>query len=88
MDLDAVVQELRELERLKEDLDAEIEAKKDLIKQAMTEQHVEELRGNDWKATWKSVTQSRVDTTRLKVELPDVAAKYITRSSYRRFTLK
>lgn len=88
MNLDAIIQELRELERLQEDLEAEIEAKKDLIKQAMTEQGVDELKGLSWKVTWKQVISNRVDTTRLKKELPDVAEAYTTQSASRRFVLK
>lgn len=37
---------------------------------------------------WKSVTQERLDTTRLKKELPDISDKYTTRSSYRKFSIK
>lgn len=88
MNLDAIIQELRELERLQEDLEAEIEAKKDLIKEAMTEQGVDELKGSSWKVTWKEVSSSRVDTKRLKAELPDVAEAYTTQSRCRRFILK
>ncbi|MCM1220259.1 MAG: hypothetical protein NC548_37795 [Lachnospiraceae bacterium] len=88
MNLDAIIQELRELERLQEDLEAEIEAKKDLIKQEMTEQGVDELKGSSWKVTWREVASSRVDTTRLKKELPDVAKAYMTQSTSRRFVLK
>lgn len=36
---------------------------------------------------WKSSTSSRLDTTKLKAEQPDLVAKYTKTSSYRRFTV-
>lgn len=39
------------------------------------------------KATNKTVTSSRLDSTTLKKELPDVFSKYSTATSYKRFTV-
>lgn len=39
------------------------------------------------KATNKTVTSSRLDSTTLKKELPDVFSKYSTPTSYKRFTV-
>ena len=45
------------------------------------------LLGFDWRITWKPVTSSRVDTTALKKELPDIAARFMKQTTARRFVL-
>src|SRR5690606_4794981 len=44
--------------------------------------------GNQDVVTWKPVTQSRLDTKRLKAERPDVYEQYAITSTYRRFAVK
>lgn len=77
------VTELQELKRMQEELTATIEAITDEIKAAMGSQ--EELSAGAFRITWKPVTTSRIDTTALKKELPDVAARYLKTSTTRRF---
>lgn len=79
----AKVTELQELKRMQEELTATIESITDEIKAAMGEQ--EELSAGAFRVTWKPVTTSRIDTTALKKELPDVAARYMKTSTTRRF---
>lgn len=79
----AKVQELQELKRMQEELAATIDAITDEIKAAMGDQ--EELSAGAFKVTWKAVTSSRIDTTALKKELPDIAAKYLKTTTTRRF---
>ena len=86
-ELDMKVKELRELKRMADELAGEIEALQDGIKAHMTEQDTDTLTGTDWKITWKAVTSNRMDTTALKKELPDIAARYTNASVSRRFTL-
>nr|WP_325300168.1 hypothetical protein [uncultured Oscillibacter sp.] len=86
-ELDMKVKELRELKRMADELAGEIEALQDGIKAHMTEQDTDTLTGTDWKITWKAVTSNRMDTTALKKELPDIAARYTKASVSRRFTL-
>lgn len=52
----------------------------------MTAAGVESLAGSEHKATYKAVTSSRVDTTRLKKDLPEIAARYTKTTTARRFT--
>ena len=87
IELDAKVKELRELRRMAEELSAEIDGLTDTIKAEMTARGVDELSGTDWKATFKAVTSSRLDTAALKKALPDVAAAFTKQSSTRRFVL-
>lgn len=87
IELNSKVKELRELRRMADELAAEIEALTDTIKAEMTARDVDELTGADWKATWKNVTSTRLDTTALKKALPDVAERFSKTSTTRRFVL-
>ena len=84
-ELDKKVQELRSLQRLIEEAEAEAEAIKDEIKASMTAQGADTLAGNDWKVTWKPVTSSRLDSAALKKALPDVVERFTKTSTTRRF---
>jgi putative phage-type endonuclease len=42
----------------------------------------------DRTVSWKTISSDRFDSKSLKSEMPDIYAKYITNSSYRRFTIK
>ena len=86
-ELDMKVKELRELKRMADELAGEIEALQDGIKAHMTEQNTDTLTGTDWKITWKEVTSNRLDSTALKKELPDIAARFMKASTSHRFTL-
>lgn len=86
-ELDMKVKELRELKRMADELAGEIEALQDGIKAHMTKQNTDTLTGTDWKITYKTVTSNRLDSTALKKELPDIAARYTKASVSRRFVL-
>lgn len=86
-ELDMKVKELRELRRMAEELQAEIDAAQDAIKAHMDSQGVDTLAGTDWKVTWKPVTSSRMDTGALKKALPDVAAAFTKETTVRRFAV-
>ncbi len=87
IELNGKIKELRSLRRMADELAGEIEALQDAIKTEMTARNVDTLTGTDWKVTWKSVTSNRLDSTALKKELPDIAARYTKASVSRRFTL-
>ena len=81
------IKELRELKRMAEELQAEIDTIQDAIKAHMTAETLDEINGTDYKVTWKLVTSNRIDTTALKKAMPDVAAAYTKASTSRRFTV-
>lgn len=83
--LDSKVKALRELRRMADELAAEIETIQDEIKAAMTAQGVDELRGTDWKASWKAVTTSRFDNKAFKADHADLYSHYSKASTTRRF---
>ena len=85
--LDSQIHELRELRRMADELAAEIDAIQDTIKREMEAAGVDVLTGSDWKATWKPITTSRIDTSALKKALPDLAAQFTKTSTVRRFSV-
>ena len=87
IELNGKIKELRSLRRMQDELAGEIEALQDAIKAEMTARNVDTLTGDDWKITWKEVTSNRLDSTALKKELPDIAARYTKASTSRRLTL-
>ena len=87
MSINSKVHELRELRQMAEELEAEIETIEDSIKEQMRAPGVDTLHGPDWKVTWKPVTSSRLDTSALKAELPEIAARYVRQTTNRRFCL-
>lgn len=85
--MNAKVKELRELKRMQDELAAEIEAIQDELKAHMDAHGMDTLLGFDWKVTWKNVTTNRLDSTALKKELPDIAARFMKQTTARRFVL-
>lgn len=85
MALDEIMGELAQYIRMQEEAAAMVEALKDQLKQHMTAAGVDTLSGTEHKASYKAVTSSRIDTTALKKELPEVAAKYTKTTETRRF---
>lgn len=86
MHIDSIMKELAEYIRMQEEAAAMVESLKDQLKERMTAAGVESLAGSEHKATYKAVTSSRVDTTALKKELPEIAARYTKTTTARRFT--
>ena len=82
-EIESKVKELRQLQSLIEEAQAEAETIRDTIKAQMGDS--EELRAGEYKITWKPVTTSRLDTAALKKALPDVAARFTRETTTRRF---
>ena len=82
-EIDVKVKELRELQAMVEEATAQIEA----IKLKMVDEGTEVLQGDGWKATWHTVTSSRLDSKALKAAHPDLVAQYSKATSTTRFTL-
>lgn len=79
--------ELTELRRMAEDLNAEIEALQDAIKAHMEEADADTLTAGAYKVTWKPVTSTRIDTTALRKDLPEVWQEYGKTTTTRRFSV-
>ena len=84
-EMEAKAHELQELKRMREELEAEIEAAQDAIKAAMGD--CESVTAGAYKITWKPVESVRLDAKALKAVLPDVAAQFTVMTTVRRFTV-
>ena len=84
-ELEAKCHELRELQRLIEEAQAEAETIKDEIKAHMGAR--EELFAGEYKITWKHVTSARLDGKALKAALPEVAERFTRETTTRRFSV-
>ena len=85
-DIITKVQDLMELRRMAEELQAEIDALQDAVKDFMGSE--ETMIAGAFKVSYKSVTSSRLDSTALKKEMPDVAARFMKQTVTRRFTVQ
>lgn len=79
--------ELKELQRMREELEQEINTLQDAIKAAMTEQDTDTLTAGAFKITWKAITSSRIDTAAIKKELPELAERFTKTTTTRRFVI-
>jgi Phage-related protein, predicted endonuclease len=84
-EMEAKARELKELQRMQEELTAEISTLQDTIKAAMGDQ--EQLTAGAYKIIWKPVTSSRMDTTALKKALPEIAERFTKTTTTRRFVV-
>ena len=82
-EMEVKARELRQLQALIEEAQAEAEAIKDALKAAMGDS--ESVQAGEYRITWKAVTSSRIDTTALKKALPDVAERFTKETTTRRF---
>lgn len=79
------IRELRQIQALIEEAQAEAEAIKDSIKAAMGDS--EAIQAGEYKVTWKPVTSSRLDAAALRKALPDVAERFTRITTVRRFVV-
>lgn len=83
--LDAIMQELAQYTRMAEEVAATLDSLKDILKKHMEENGLDSIAGSEHKASYKAVTSSRIDTTALKRDMPEIAAKYTKTTNTRRF---
>lgn len=86
MDINAIMAELAQYTRMAEEIAATVDGLKDTIKKYMEENQLETLTGAEHKATYKTVTSSRIDTAALKRNAPDIAERYTRTTETKRFT--
>lgn len=84
-EMESKIRELRQLQALIEEAQAEAEAIKDAIKAAMGDS--EAIQAGEYKVTWKPVTSTRLDATALRKALPDVAERFTRTTTVRRFNV-
>lgn len=82
-EIESKIRELRQLQALIEEAQAEAEAIKDTLKKHMGD--CDELRAGEYKVTWKAITSSRLDTVGLKKAAPELVAAFTRETKTRRF---
>jgi len=85
-DIITKVQELMELRRMAEELQSEIDALQEAVKNFMGSE--ETMIAGTFKVSYKNVASSRLDSAALKRDLPNVAALYTKQITTRRFTVQ
>lgn len=83
--LDSLMREIAEYTRMAEEVAATLDSLKDILKKHMEENGLDSIAGSEHKASYKAVTSSRIDTTALKRDMPEIAAKYTKTTNARRF---
>ena len=84
-ELTTLCREYRELQRMGEEIAAEMDALKDRIRAAMGENDT--VTAGEYKITNKAVSSSRLDSIALKKALPEIAAQFTKTTVSRRFVI-
>ena len=87
MELRNKIEELKELEALVKEAEAEVEALKDEIKAEMMARDIEELSAGQFIVRWTSILSNRFDTTGFKKAYGDLYKQYTKQTASRRFTI-
>lgn len=86
-ELTARIAELKELEEMQDELKTMIESIKDELKNALTEQGVEELEVGTNIIRYTTVLSQRFDSTALKKKLPEIYGAYTKQVTSKRFSI-
>ena len=86
MNVQETMKELAQYIRMQEEIESTIEGLKDKIKAYMQQNHIETLASDEHKATYKTVTQNRIDTTAFKKAFPSMAEQFTKTTTSQRFT--
>lgn len=81
------VKELKELQRMSDELNAEIEAIKDELKAEMAARNTDEILTSEYKLRYKEVSSSRFDTTSFKNKYIDLYNQFLKITTNKRFTI-
>lgn len=87
MDLLAKVRNLKALEALISEAQAELDSIKDELKAEMTSRNTEELDVDIFKIRYKTVKSNRFDTSAFRSTHKDLYDQYVRQTESRRFTI-
>lgn len=85
--IETKILEMKELQRMAEELSEEITAIQDSIKAELTARETEELSTGAFKVRWTTVKSKRFDSTAFKATHADLYAQYSKETTSRRFTI-
>ena len=83
--LKEAIRNYKELQRLAEELEQEMETVKDTIKAELSRQGVDELTAGENKVRWMAVKSSRLDTSALRKAAPELCEKFTRSVETKRF---
>ena len=86
MNVQETMKELAQYLRMQDEISQTIEGLKDQIKAYMQENGLETLASDEHKATYKTVSSSRIDTTAFKKAFPSMAEQFTKTTTSQRFT--
>ena len=86
MNIQETMKELAQYIRMQDEISQTIEGLKDQIKAYMKENSLETLASDEHKATYKTVSSSRIDTTAFKKAFPSMAEQFTKTTTSQRFT--
>lgn len=81
------VKELKELQRMSDELNAEIEAIKDELKAEMAARNTNEILTSEYKLRYTEVTSSRFDTSSFKNKYFSLYNEFVKVTTSKRFTI-
>jgi predicted phage-related endonuclease len=81
------IEELKELEALIREAEAELEKLKEEIKAEMTKRNTDEMSVGRYIVRWTIVSTDRFDSTTFKVQHPDIYKMFIKNTKSRRFSI-
>lgn len=85
--LEKQIMELKELQRMAEELNSEITSIQDTIKAEMTKRNTDEINAGAFKIRWKPVVSQRFDSKSFKTAHGDLYDLYSNETVSRRFTV-
>lgn len=86
-ELTTKIEDIKTLQRMIEDLTAEMESMKDEIKAEMTARNVEEMTVSCFKVRYTTVTTNRFDSTAFKKTHSDLYEQYTKPTTSKRFSI-
>ena len=87
IELTKTIRELKDLQLMAEEVQAEITALQDTIKQEMTAKGVDEMVVDVFKVRWTPVTNHRFDSTAFRATHKDLYSQYTKETETRRFSI-
>ncbi|WP_249312574.1 hypothetical protein [Congzhengia minquanensis] len=87
MNIEKNIKDFKELQRMSEEIAAEMEAIKDKIKAEMSERGTDEIITGEYKIRYKTVKSSRFDTKAFKEAHKDLYSAFVKDNITTRFTI-
>lgn len=87
-EMHAVIKEIKEYKRLKEEAEARISELENIIKSEMKEQDTNKMVVGEYKCSLATITSNKVDSKALQENRPDIYSIFVKQSTYERLTVK